>query len=75
MMPSRNFSAFGNTHQNDLYSVLNEVALQHDPTLANSYTSLGEIMGTWTLQKGYPLVRVRVTEEGLLLTQVRMSFS
>lgn len=73
-------SAFGNTHQNDLFDTLNQVstdlanqANNHEEfsLFKKSGQNLHEIMNSWTLQNGYPLVRVTIANQNnLQFTQV-----
>lgn len=64
-------SAFGAVFQDDLFESLTEEALANN-RLPDGVT-MKEIMDTWTLQKGYPLLKVRhhATEDTVTVTQVR----
>ena len=53
--------AYGNTETSDLWAALDQ---------ASDY-AVGEIMDTWILQAGYPLIEVRPVEGGLRLSQRR----
>jgi puromycin-sensitive aminopeptidase len=53
--------SYGNTVTNDLWDALN----------AASEYNVGDIMDTWILQGGYPLIRVHRTESGIRLNQSR----
>jgi len=53
--------SYGNTVTNDLWEALN----------AASEYNVGDIMDTWILQGGYPLIRVHRSENGIHLNQSR----
>lgn len=50
-------SAFGAVYQDDLFESLTEEGLADDRL--PSGVTVKDIMDTWTLQKGYPLLKVR----------------
>lgn len=59
--------------QDDLWEYITEQAIV-DGTLPLNLT-VKEIMDTWTLQKGYPVISVSVNEDGTaLVKQVDPSF-
>ncbi len=64
-----NNNKYGNAAQDDLWHALT-VQSHLDDTLAKTLT-VKQIMDTWTLQKGYPVVQVNRDIEGnkLIITQ------
>ncbi len=50
-------NSYGNAEQSDLWAALDAQA-KEDTTLSVDLT-VGDIMNTWTLQKGYPVVHVK----------------
>lgn len=67
-------SAFGAVYQDDLFEVLTEQALE-DKRLPEGIT-MKDIMDTWTLQKSYPLLKVKhhTGEDTVTITQASSSF-
>lgn len=62
-------SAYGTATQWDLFKVLESHALSHG--VLPSVASFTEIMESWTLQPGYPLIRVKyVSDRAVLVSQV-----
>ena len=66
-------NAFGNANQDDLWSYLTAVAVE-DRVLMEELT-VKEVMDTWTLQTGYPLVSVAREGGSLSLRQDRFLLS
>ena len=60
-------NAFGNAEQDDLWAALTERA--HNQSVLDISLSVKDIMDTWTLQKGYPVVNVIRNGNTLELTQ------
>lgn len=50
------FRKFNNTVQDDLWESLTEAA--HNQTSLDPSITVKEIMDTWTLQKGFPVIQV-----------------
>ena len=65
---------YGNAEQDDLWAALTKQA--HDDGSLDNSLSVKEVMDTWTLQTGYPLVTVvRDYDKGTAkLTQVRVYY-
>ena len=60
-------NAYGNAEQDDLWAALTKQA-HEDGTLNRSLT-VKEIMDTWTLKKGYPVLQINRNGTQLKLTQ------
>lgn len=66
-------SAYGTATQWDLFKILESHALSHG--VQPSVASFTEIMESWTLQPGYPLIRVKyVSDRAVLVSQVHNLF-
>lgn len=66
-------NSFGNAEQDDLWNALTQQAYK-DGTLnetltANKNLTVKDIMDTWTLRKGYPVLQINRTGSQLRLTQ------
>ena len=66
-----NIRAFGNAHQEDLFQALQDAGRKEGTV--SKYTSVSDIMDSWTLKSGYPLVRVDLAGSNqIYLSQVRI---
>jgi aminopeptidase N len=61
------FSKYSNANEEHLYNAVNEEFRATKPEL---YENVANIMRTWTLQAGYPLVTVNSEVNHLTITQV-----
>ncbi len=63
---------FGNANRHDLWSSLNDAALDDEDNRLPDGVSVGQIMEPWTVQGGYPVVKVEEVEgDSLTLSQKR----
>ncbi|KAG0718922.1 Aminopeptidase Ey [Chionoecetes opilio] len=67
-----NTRAFGNAEQDDLWDFLTRAA--HQDLTLDSDTTVKAIMDTWTLQMGYPLVKVMRNAGGTVATVTQERF-
>lgn len=66
-------NAFGNANQDNLWQFLTEAALEDGAFLEGN--SIKDIMDTWTLQTGYPLVTASRSGNSVTLSQARFLIS
>ncbi|XP_063695348.1 endoplasmic reticulum aminopeptidase 1-like [Bolinopsis microptera] len=61
---------YSNAEQGQLYTAINETAKHMDQAI-----DIGEFMGSWTLQMGYPIVHVKLTGENKVqISQTKYKF-
>ena len=66
-------NAFGNANQDNLWQFLTDAALEDGAFLEGN--SIKDIMDTWTLQTGYPLVTASRSGSSVTLSQARFLIS
>merc|ERR1711962_408781 len=66
-------NAFGNANQDNLWEYLTDAALEDGSFLQEN--SIKDIMDTWTLQTGYPLISASRSGSSVTLTQARFLIS
>merc|ERR1719370_2155925 len=66
-------NAFGNANQDNLWQFLTEAALEDGAFLEEN--SIKDLMDTWTLQTGYPLVTASRSGNSVTLSQARFLVS
>lgn len=64
---------YKSAEQDDLWKFLTEVAVEHN--ILNKKTTVKEIMDTWTLQTGFPVITVSIDDNLITLEQERFVYS
>lgn len=67
------YRKYKSAEQDDLWKYLTEVAVQHN--VLDQKISVKEIMDTWTLQTGFPVVKVTLENNLVTLDQERFVYS